>query len=103
MKLAISPCLLATPLIRRFIIMICFAASTGLSTCCILISYWDGADLLHHAIEGQVLEFAGQPQFLEQRLVMVQYIQPVGVAAYREYPGMEGRYVPAVTRPSAPG
>ena len=46
MKEAISPCFCATPLIRRFIMVTCLAASTGLSTCCILISYCEGADSL---------------------------------------------------------
>jgi hypothetical protein len=53
MKLATRSCWAAISLMMRFIIRICRAASTGLSTCCMLISYCDGADSLTTPSKGR--------------------------------------------------
>ena len=49
-----------------------------------------GRRFLHHAVKGQVLDLAGDAQVLQHRLVVIEHVQPVGVAAHWGLVGQAG-------------
>ena len=52
-----------------------------------------GRRFLHHAVKGQVLDLAGDAQVLKHRLVVIEHVQPVGVAAHGGLVGQAGASV----------